>query len=200
MDMKVGILGGTFDPPHNGHVALARTALELLGIGGLLVVPVGEAPHKAVATDAETRFRLALAAFGDLPRTEVSRVELDRPGPSYTVDTAAWAEGEYGDVVILLGADEFADFPTWREPGRILDHARLAVAARPGTPDDRLAPVRDGLARPDRVTFFDLDPLPIASRDVRARVARGEPIADLVPPAVARLIDELGLYRDGATL
>ena len=198
--MTVGLLGGTFEPPHNGHVALARTALGALDLERLVVVPVGEAPHKPVGTDAETRFRLADAAFADLPRTELSRVELERGGPSYTVDTVVWAERELGDVVLLLGADEFADFPSWRDPDRILEHVRLAVATRPGIPHDRLDEVRGGLVRPDCVTFFELEPIPISSRDLRARVARGEPIDDLVPPAVARVIEEVGLYRDGGTL
>jgi nicotinate-nucleotide adenylyltransferase len=199
--MTVGILGGTFDPPHNGHVALARRAFDALGLERLVVVPVGEAPHKPVGTDAETRFRLTAAAFADLPDTELSRVELERGGPSYTVDTAVWAEAEYGhDVVLLLGADEFADFPTWREPDRILDHVRLAVATRPGIPHDRLEDVRAGLEHPDRVAFFELEPIPISSRDLRARVARGESIDGLVPAPVAGVIEEVGLYRDGGTL
>ena len=199
--MTVGLLGGTFDPPHNGHLALARTAMDALGLDRLVVVPVGEAPHKPVGTDAETRFRLAEAAFADLPHTELSRVELERPGPSYTVDTAAWAEEEYGaDVLLLLGADEFADFPTWREPDRLLEHVRLAVATRPGIPHDRLEAVRAALEDPDRVAFFELEPIPISSRDLRERVARGEPIDGLVPPAVGRVIEEAGLYRGGGTL
>jgi nicotinate-nucleotide adenylyltransferase len=199
--MTVGLLGGTFDPPHDGHVALARRAFDALGLDRLIVVPVGEAPHKPVGTDAATRFRLAEAAFGDLPSTELSRVELERGGPSYTVDTAVWAEREYGDdAVLILGADEFADFPTWREPDRILEHVRLAVATRPGIPHDRLERVRADLQQPGRVAFFELEPIPISSRDLRARVARGESIEGLVPPAVARVIEEVGLYRDGGTL
>jgi nicotinate-nucleotide adenylyltransferase len=198
---RVGILGGTFDPPHLGHVALARAAFDELGLDRLVVIPVGEAPHKPVETDAEMRFRLAEAAFGDVPRTELSRIELDRTGPSYTADTAVWAEREYGgDAVLLLGADEFADFPRWHEPDRVLAHVRLAVATRPGIPHDRLEGVRAGLSRPERVTFFELEPIPISSRDIRARVARGEPIGDLVPAGVARLIEAEGLYRAGATL
>jgi nicotinate-nucleotide adenylyltransferase len=198
---RVGILGGTFDPPHLGHLALARAAFDELGLDRLVVIPVGEAPHKPVETGPETRFRLAEAAFAGVPHTELSRVELDRAGPSYTAETAAWAERELGDdVVLLLGADEFADFPTWREPDLILDHVRLAVATRPGIPHDRLEAVRARLARPERVTFFELDPIPISSRDIRARVARGEAIDDLVPPGVGVVIEQEGLYGAGATL
>lgn len=193
--MTVGLLGGTFDPPHVGHVALARRAIEALGLDRLVVVVVGEAPHKTVGTPADVRYRLAEAAFADRPGVELSRFELDRPGPSFTVDTARWAEDCFDDPVFIVGADEFADFPEWREPDAILRHLRLAVATRPGTSNERLDAVRATLAHPERVTDFELDPVPVSSRDIRARVARGEPIDGLVPPAVARLIAAEGLYR-----
>jgi nicotinate-nucleotide adenylyltransferase len=156
---------------------------------------VGEAPHKQVATDAETRFALARAAFDRIPRMELSRHELDRPGPSYTVETARWAARQFDDPVWILGADEFADFPTWRDPEGVLEHVKLAVATRPGYERPRLDAVLSGLTRPDRVEFFDLRPLPISSREIRARVGAGESVEHLVPPAVARLIAERGLYR-----
>ncbi len=193
--MAVGLLGGTFDPPHNGHVALARRAIEALGVDRLIVVVVGKAPHKLVDTDAETRFRLAEAAFAGIPGVELSRRELDEGGPSYTVDTARWASERYGDVLFVVGADEFADFPDWREPHAILDALRLAVATRPGTDRARVDSAEKRLARPDRIVEFELDPLPVSSRDIRERVFRGESIEDLVPEAVAQIIDELGLYR-----
>lgn len=193
--MTVALLGGVFDPPHVGHVALARAALAELPVERLLVVVVGEAPHKRVDTDPETRLRLAEAAFAELSETEVSRHELDRDGPSYTVDTARWAAERYGDPIFLVGADEFADFPSWREPDTILELARIAVASRPGTEPARLDDVRARLARPDRILELAFEPVPVSSRDVRARVARGEPVDGLVPPPVARLIAELGLYR-----
>lgn len=193
--MTVAVLGGAFDPPHIGHVALARAALAELPVERLLVVVTGEPPHKRVDTDPETRFRLAEAAFADLPQTEVSRHELDRHGPSYTVDTARWVSERYGDAIFLLGGDELADFPGWRAPDTILELARLAVATRPGTEPARLDDVRARLARPDRILELAFDPVPVSSREIRARVARGEPVDGLVPPAVARLIDELGLYR-----
>jgi nicotinate-nucleotide adenylyltransferase len=193
--VTVGLLGGTFDPPHVGHVALAERAVEALGLERLIVVVVGEAPHKPVETPAETRYRLVEAAFSGIPGVELSRFELDRPGPSYTVDTARWAEERFGDAVFVVGADEFADFPRWREPEAILEHMRLAVATRPGIGRERLDAVRATLAHPERVTDFELDPVPVSSREIRARVARGEPIDGLVPPAVERLIAAERLYR-----
>jgi nicotinate-nucleotide adenylyltransferase len=194
--VNVGLLGGTFDPPHVGHVALARRALVELSLERIVVVVVGTAPHKAVETDGETRARLAEAAFAGIPRVELSRHELDREGPSYTVETARWARGRYGeDCVFLVGADEFADFLSWRDPNGILEHVSLAVATRPGYDRAQLDGVRARLDRPERVVFFDLEPIPVASREIRARAARGEPLTGLVPDPVARLVEELGLYR-----
>jgi nicotinate-nucleotide adenylyltransferase len=193
--VRVGVFGGTFDPPHVGHVALAEAAFRELALDRLLVVVVGTPPHKDVETDAETRFRLAEAAFATIPNVEVSRHELEREGPSYTVSTARWAESELGRTVFVVGADEFADFLSWKDPNGVLEHVSLAVATRPGYPRDRLETVRTQLARPDRVRYFHLDPIDVASRDVRARVAAGRPVDRLVPPAVLRLIHELGLYR-----
>ena len=149
--VTVGLLGGTFDPPHLGHVALARRALDELDLERLLVVVVGEAPHKAVATDAETRFRLAEAAFGGSPRRRAlaPRARAARP-------VVHRGHGALGGGALrrrrsfIVGADEFADFPAWKEPDAILEHVRLAVATRPGTSHDRIEAAAQ-LARPDRV-------------------------------------------------
>jgi nicotinate-nucleotide adenylyltransferase len=181
-----GLFGGAFDPPHDGHVALARAAIDRFGLDRLVVLPTGDPPHKQVGTPAEIRYRLAEAAFGDLPAVELSRYELDRPGPSYTVDTVRWAAEEFGDVLFIVGGDHWADFDRWHDPEGVLRHARLAVVTRPGS---ELPAARD------RVVLFEMPPVPVSSTEVRERVARGEPIDDLVPPKVAALIDELGLYR-----
>lgn len=193
--MTTGLLGGAFDPPHDGHVALARAAIERFGLDRLVVVVTGDPPHKPVQTDAETRFRLAEAAFGDLPGVELSRHELERAGPSYTVDTARWAEGEWGDVVFLVGADELADFPAWKEPDEILEHVRLGVATRPGYQRERLDEVLAGLRRPERVELFEIPAVDVSSTDIRARLERGEDADALLLPAVARRIVERGLYH-----
>ena len=193
----VGLMGGTFNPPHNGHVALAREAVDALALDRLLVTPTGQTPDKPVEVDAETRLRLAEAAFGDLPEVEVSRLELEREQPSYTLDTVRWACDQWGDVTFVVGADRFADFMTWREPNEVLRYARLAVATRPGYPRELLERVLDQVEQPGRVSFFAITPVPISSTEIRDRVARGEPIDDLVPPRVARLIADLGLYRSG---
>jgi nicotinate-nucleotide adenylyltransferase len=192
----IGILGGTFNPPHNGHLELARTAIERFELERLVVMVAGRPPHRVTELDGETRFRLAGAAFAGLPKVELSRFELDRDEPSYTIDTVRHAEKESGDVLFLIGADEFADFLSWRDPDGVLAHARLGVATRPGYPRERLDTVLASLGRADGVELFEIEPLPVSSSGIRERVARGESIEDLVPPAVAALIEELHLYRD----
>lgn len=193
--MTTGLLGGTFDPPHRGHVALAAEALRRFSLERLVVVVTGIAPHKAVVTNAATRLLLAEAAFVDIRAVELSRYEIDRGGPSYTVDTVRWAGSRWQDVMFFVGADEFADFLLWREPNSVLAEARLAVATRPGYPVEALNAVLDELEQPERVVFFEMPAFDVSSTEVRARVSRGEPFEDLVPPRVAALIDELGLYR-----
>jgi nicotinate-nucleotide adenylyltransferase len=181
-----GLLGGAFDPPHNGHVALARAAEHEFELDELVILVSSQPGHKPVALDGDTRLRLARAAF---PNHEVELDPHER-----TVDTLK--SGRWRDPLFLIGADEFADFPTWKDPDGVLERARLAVATRPGYPRERLVEVLEKLARPERVRFFEIDPLPISSRDIRERVARGESIADVVPAAVADLIESLGLYRN----
>jgi len=181
----IGLLGGTFNPPHNGHVALARAAEDKLGLDDLVVLVAERPGHKRVDLAAQDRLRLARAAFPG------RRVELDPH--ERTVDMLR--ERRFDDPVFLIGADEFCDFLDWKDPNGVLELAPVAVAARPGYPRERLDHVLERLDRPDRVSFFELEPVPIASREVRERVANGQPIDDLVPPAVAEEIDRLGLYR-----
>lgn len=190
-----GLLGGTFNPPHNGHLALARGAIEHFGLERLVVLVAGQAPHKLVDVDGETRYRLARAAFADLPRVELSRFELDRDGPAYTLETVRHARREWGEIVFLVGADQFEQFLGWKEPDGILELARLGVGSRPGYPAERLEPVLAGLRAPERVEFFEIEAVPVSSREIRERVAVGEPIDALVPAGVAREIEALGLYR-----
>ena len=185
--MGIGLLGGVFDPPHNGHLALARAAIEELGLERLLVLVVQNPGHKAVATPADVRLLLARLAFAPLPQAEV---ELDRH--ERTVDSLEKRRPR--DAYFVLGADELAGFWGWKRPERVLELVRLAVAIRPGV---ERADVEAAIARlpdPGRVVFFEMPETPISSSGVRSRVARGESIADLVPDAVAREIARLGLY------
>ena len=191
MGVELGLFGGAFDPPHNGHVALARAAMEQLGLERLVVLVVAAPGHKDVETDVETRLRLAHAAFDGIPGVEVRRDDHAR-----TIDSVL--AGDFAEATFLVGADEFVDFPSWKEPDELLERVRLGVATRPGFPRARLEEVLAGLRRPDRVMFFDLEPVDVASRDLRRRAAAGEPIDEHVPPAVASLVRGLGLYRPRA--
>jgi nicotinate-nucleotide adenylyltransferase len=183
--VEVGLFGGAFDPPHLGHVAVARAAKEKLGIPHLVVLVAERPGHKEVHVPAGTRLELARAAFPD------DEVRLDPY--ARTIDLLR-AE-RFDDPVFVIGADQFADFLSWQEPNAVLELTRLAVATRPGFPRERLESVLGELEHPERVLFFEIEPNPAASRDVRARAAAGEPLDGLVPPEVARLIQERDLYR-----
>ena len=180
-----GLLGGTFNPPHNGHVALARAATEQFGFDEFVVLVSVQPGHKEVQLDADTRLRLVHAAFPEYD------VELDPH--ERTVDMLRG--GRWRDPLFLIGADEFCDFLTWKDPEGVLERARLTVATRPGYPRERLDSVLERLKQPERVLFFEIEPLPISSCEIRDRVTRGEPIEGLVPSAVGELIEVLGLYR-----
>jgi nicotinate-nucleotide adenylyltransferase len=180
----IGILGGTFDPPHNGHIALAEAALQELGLDELVGLLVANPGHRSSIEDAETREQLAEAAFAGMPRTRVERDENP-----YTVD--AVRGGRFGDAVFVVGADEGSAFPGWHEPDEILRWVKLAVGTRSGYSPPDLE--RYG----DRVVPFELASPPISSNAVRERIRQGKPIDDLVPSDVARLIEERGLYRSG---
>jgi nicotinate-nucleotide adenylyltransferase len=193
--VTVAVFGGAFDPPHLGHVALVRAALEHLGFERVLVVPAGDPPHKAVPTPAEIRARLAELAFAGVAGVEISSIELEPGGPRYTIDTLRRLNESGDDLCLLVGADQFAGFSGWREPEAILKLASLAVASRPGYDDEELQPVLAALAQPERVTFFPIPAHPISSIEIRARVHDGLSIDDLVPGSVAAEIARLGLYR-----
>jgi len=176
----IGILGGTFDPPHNGHVALATAALAQLRIDELSVLVIEQPGHRGVVADPQTRLRLAEAAFPEMS------VRLDPH--AFTVD-AVRAGGFGEDAVFIVGADQAAGFGQWREPDEILKRVKLAVGTRSGYPLPDLS--RFG----DRVVAFDLASPDVSSSEVRRRIAAGEPIDELVPAEVAELIEELGLYQ-----
>jgi nicotinate-nucleotide adenylyltransferase len=191
---RVGIFGGTFDPPHWGHLLLAETAREALRLDRVLFVPARVPPHKTrrAVTPAAVRLRLLRAALRGTG-FEISRLELGRPGPSYTVDTLSeFAARERGAALFLLvGADSLEDLPGWREPKRIARLATVAVARRPGVAD---GVPRAARALGARVVALPNPPVDLASSDLRARVARGRSIRFRVPAAVERLVRELGLY------
>ena len=184
--MTTGLFGGAFDPPHLGHVAVVQAAKRSFGLPHLVVLVAAAPGHKGVEAPAEVRLELARAAFPD------EDVRLDPH--ARTIDLLR--DEVFDDPLFILGADQFCDFPTWKEPEAVLELTRVAVATRPGFPRERLDAVLATLQRPARVVFFDVEPNPAASRDIRGVAAAGGPLGELVPAAVAALIDERGLYRD----
>jgi nicotinate-nucleotide adenylyltransferase len=201
---RLGVLGGTFDPVHTGHLAAAEEAREALGLEGVLFVPAGRPWQKADRPVSEARHRLAMLelAVADNPAFAVSRVEIDRPGPSYSVTTlrdlaAASAAGGADDLWFILSAEALAGLPTWHDPNGLLGLARLAVVPRDGASASadaswfgRTFPGQDG-----RAVFLDGPRLAISATDIRARVAAGRSIRYYVPAAVAAYIGDHGLYR-----
>lgn len=183
----IGILGGAFDPPHLGHVAVASGGVGCFGIDRLLVRVIADPGHKEVATPAEVRLALARVAFADVTEAEVALDPYSR-----TVDSLRALALD--DPVFLIGADEFVSFLSWKEPRKVLELARLGVATRPGVDPVLVDDVLSQLGLRERVTVFPIEPHPISSTEIRARVAEGLEIVDLVGPAVAEQIGRLGLY------
>jgi len=201
--VRVGLLGGTFNPPHVGHMICAQEALDALGLDVVRLVVARTPPHKAVPEDPGIAARVAMcrAAVAGVPGLEVSLVELERPGPSYTVDTlrALHAAEPENELTFVMGGDMARSLPAWREPGAILALARIAVAEREEVRRADVAERLAGLgAGADRVGFFDMPRIDISSTAVRRRAAAGRSVRFLVPDAVARYIESHAPYGVGA--
>jgi nicotinate-nucleotide adenylyltransferase len=194
----VGILGSAFNPPHLGHLALAQEALWQLGLSEVILVPTGEAPHKRILDDPGRELRLAMTrlAAADDPRFSVSTLEVDREGPSYTYETLELLAQERGDteLVFVMGADAAVGLESWRKPERVAELARLAVARRAGVADAEVVAVLRSLAAEGRATMLEMPQFGVSSSAVRERAAAGRPLRYLVPEAVARFIEEKGIY------
>lgn len=201
---SIGVMGGAFDPIHVGHLAIAEEAREVLGIERVLFIPTGAPPHRPTAiASAEHRLAMTAAAIAGNPGFELSRREVDRPGPSFTLDTLRdlaeldVAAGRAPNLVLILSAETFHDLPGWHQPRRILELARVAVAPRVGhaTPDrDWLAAQFPGLE--DRVTFLEGPRLGVSSTAIRERLAAGRSIRYVVPAPVLAYISEHVLYTE----
>jgi nicotinate-nucleotide adenylyltransferase len=191
---RVGIFGGSFDPVHNAHVALARLALSALRLDELLWVPAGQPwqKHRSV-TPAEHRAAMVRLAIDDEPRFVLSQLELRRTGPSYTVDTLRELQAQRAGVewFLVIGQDQYAHFDSWREWQAILGLVTLAIANRPDVP---VAPTPMVASVPHEAVALPM--MDISSTDIRGRIARHLGIDDLVPPAVARYIAQHDLYRE----
>ncbi len=197
--MRVGILGGSFNPPHVGHLVMAQEAHAQLGLDRVVLMPVFVAPHKLLDDDPgpEERFELCRLATAKDERLEVSRLELDRGGPSFTVDTLReiHASTPGDELTFIVGGDMAHAFGAWREPEAVLELATLAVAEREGIVRRDIADRVSGLAGAERLAFFDMPRIDVSSSLIRRRVREGRPIRYLVPDDVARVIGARGYYR-----
>ena len=198
---RIGVFGGAFDPPHVAHVALAEAALAQLSLDALCIFPTGRAWHKSRGlTDPKHRLAMAQLAFGDLPRVRVDAREVLRPGPTYTLDTLheLQAENPTAQLVLIMGADQAAALPSWNGWIEILSIAIISIAYRveSAASTARFDPqTLPGLPVGARFEMLDLPPMDTSATDIRARAARGDDITRLVPPAVARYIDQHHLYH-----
>lgn len=200
---SVGVFGGTFDPIHLAHLAVAQEAADACGLERVLFMPAGEPPHKPgrTITPGEQRLAMLRLAVAGNDRFAVDRRELDRVGPSYTVDTledlAAGRPAGAPDLVLILSAEAFLGLMTWRQPRRILELARVAVAPRDGYPDAGPAFLEASLPDlADRARFLDSPRLRLSASELRDRAAAGRSLRYLVPDAVAAYIGDHGLYRN----
>ena len=200
---RIGILGGTFDPPHVGHLWLATLATDAIGLDRVLFMPAAQPPHKQKdgvtrATDRLVMTRLAIA--GD-DTFELTLIEMERQGPSYTIDSVDDLRGTYGpdaELYLLMASDSLAQIDSWREPDALLERIEWVVGPRPGVamPDRSALEDRFG-ERAARIHLLTGPSLDVSSTTIRERVAAGHAIRYLVPRGVEELIAERGLYRSG---
>ncbi|MCR5865363.1 MAG: nicotinate (nicotinamide) nucleotide adenylyltransferase [Aquincola tertiaricarbonis] len=197
---RIGIFGGSFDPVHNTHLALAAAALQHLRLDELRWVPTGHPWHKASKpADAAHRVAMLKLALAGEPRYTIDELELHRSGPSYTIDTVRWLQasqpelpGQHNEWFLVIGQDQYEKFNTWHGWRELLDRLTLAVANRAGAAPQAPPALQ---AVPHRVEVVPLPPSDMAATDIRSRLAQGLPIDMLVPPQVARYIAQNALYR-----
>ena len=200
---RIGILGGTFDPPHLGHLWLATLAADAMGLDRVLFMPAAQPPHKSgqLVSRATDRLLMTRLAIAGNPAFELSAIETERPGPSYTIDSVEELESIHAAdtrLFLLMAADSLAQIDTWREPDRLLERIEWIVGPRPGNP----LPERTELEarfgeRASRIHLLSGPSLDVGSSEIRRRVAAGRAIRYLVPRGVEELITDRGLYRRG---
>lgn len=197
---RIGVLGGTFDPPHNGHLAIAQAALTQLRLAQVIFAPTHQPPHKRgnEITPIEHRLAMVRLAIAPHPRFTLSRIDVDRAGPTFTVDTLRLLRQQFADSALyfIMGTDSLANILTWRAPAELIRLCRLVVFNRPGfsVDLDALAAELPGLR--ERAVLIPTPALDIAASDLQRRVRAGLPITDWAPAAVAAYIAKHGLYRN----
>jgi nicotinate-nucleotide adenylyltransferase len=196
--LRLGILGGAFNPPHIGHLVCAQEALLQLELDSVVFIPVGVAPHRELESDpgAETRLELVELAIADDSRFTVSRVEIDRAGPSYTVDTLRELRRQSPDdeLFVILGGDQAAALAAWHEPEEVLALAQVAVVERTNWSRNAIGIKVGRLKGAERIRYLDMPIIQVSSSAVRRRVGEGRPIRYLVPDRVVEFIESNGLY------
>jgi nicotinate-nucleotide adenylyltransferase len=201
--MRLGLFGGTFDPPHYGHQQLAQAARQQLRLDKVLWIVTADPPHKQghPISPITDRIAMVLAMLTDSPLDELSRVDVDRPGPHFSADTVALLGRQFPEaqLVFLMGGDSLHDLPTWHRPLDLLKHCSLGVLRRPGDSIDatllaRLEDTLPGLGA--KVAFVEAPPVNIASHHIRRRVREGLSLTGLVPQAVEAIIRERTLYQE----
>jgi nicotinate-nucleotide adenylyltransferase len=195
----LGVFGGTFDPIHVAHLAVAESARDELGLERVLFVPAGEPPHKRdrIITPGEDRLAMVEAAIAGNPAFEASRIEIDRPGPSWTADTLATLAAPDRRLALIVAADSFLELATWHEPLRVLQLATLVVTTRDGYPAADATYLERAFPGVEaRAVFLDGPRLRLSASELRARAAVGRSLRYLVPDAVAAYIGDHSLYHD----
>jgi nicotinate-nucleotide adenylyltransferase len=195
--LRVGILGGAFNPPHIGHLVCAQEALVQLELERVVFMPVGVPPHREIEYDpgADVRFEMVELAVADDERFEASRLELEREGPSYTSDTLEQLAGESKDeLFLILGGDQAAALASWHEPELVLERATVAVFERVSWGRNAIMIKIGRLPGAERVRYLDMPLMQVSSSSIRRRVRQGAPIRYLVPDKVADCIETKGLY------
>ena len=188
---RIGILGGTFDPPHNGHIAIAETAICKLKLKEVIFVPAKTPPHKSREEISSQQDRLAMIklAVGERDKFRISEIEFDRRGPSYTVDTLIELQRQNpnDEFYFLIGADNISEMESWYQPERILEIVKVAAAGRPGfSPEGRFSAM---------IESFDMTPMNVSSTMIREKVRSDQSISGLLPPAVEEYILKRNLYK-----
>ncbi len=200
--MRVGIFGGTFDPIHSGHLVIAEAVKDQLNLAEIIFVPAGQPWLKADWPISPAQHRLAMLrlALAGKPCFKISDAEIERAGPSYTVDTVEELRRKMGadaELFFILGWDSLAMLPRWRDASRLIRLCTLVAVHRPGFPRPDLKPMEKSVPGVSRRVIFMTEPcVDISATDIRVRVRQGLPLTDLVPAAVERYIEEHGLYRD----
>ncbi|MBC7839176.1 MAG: nicotinate (nicotinamide) nucleotide adenylyltransferase [Nitrospiraceae bacterium] len=221
--LRLGLLGGSFNPVHNGHLAIARQTREALGLDQILFIPTSHPPHKPNGSlaPAQDRYEMVRLAIDSEPASAISDVEIRRPGKSYSIDTVRLLQQEYGaqtQLFFLIGLDAFLDFPSWREPQTLLELCRFVILSRPGlsfrslSTVARLPPIpypsladldADRISRIEApigtqgLICLKLPPCAISASDIRARIRQGLSAANLLPPVVESYILHHHLYQRG---